>query len=155
VDPQLAAGAVYGTLLALGVIAAFSEEDRVRAGEVLGGVLATTIVYWLTHAYAQFVARRALTPEGPWTGQLRDGLRHELPILESAIPPALALLGGIVGLWSHRTGIDLALAVGIAELLGWGLALGRRAGQSWPLAAGTGALVAAMGIVLVGLKALV
>jgi hypothetical protein len=73
------------------LLAAESASSETYSETVLGVVLAL-LLFWLAHAYSEFVARRAeegerLTRAGIWWM-----LRWELPILIGALPPLVAVL---------------------------------------------------------------
>ena len=60
------ADAVYGTILVLAVVAALSEDDHAPAGAILGAALATSLVFWIVHVYAEVLSRRASGDGTAW-----------------------------------------------------------------------------------------
>jgi hypothetical protein len=79
----------------------------------------------------------------------------ELPMIAAAVLPALALWTYTVGLVTEDQAVDLALAVGVAQLFVWGLAVGRALGRGWIVALGVALVDVAMGLVIVGMKAFI
>ena len=110
-------------------------------------------VFWLAHAWAEVINRRV---EGPISvadvGAIALG---EAPMLLSVVVPGLLLgLHRAFGV-SSDVAIGLALAASLAQLFLWGLAVGRAAHGSWPIAVGVGLVDFAFGVVIVVLKAVV
>jgi hypothetical protein len=152
-EPSIAR-AIYGTILALAVVLAVSDDPDNGIGYVLGGLLATAIVFWLSHVYAEVLAEHVRSGTRSWSGDVRAALAREWPLVESAVPLAAGLLLGVVGLVSRDTAVNVAIGLGLAELFAWGFAVGRRLGQALPLAVLTGLANCALGAVLVALKGL-
>jgi hypothetical protein len=150
-------GGLYGTVLVLAVIAALTkgDHDDTSATVVLAGVLVTTIVFWLVHVYADTLAARVTEPERRWRDLALEHGRHDITIIEAAIPPALALLLGTVGVLSRGTAIWAAIVIGLLDLFAWGVLLGRALGYGPSRTAVIGLLNVALGGVMVALKVLV
>lgn len=153
-EPSLAR-AIYGAILALAVVLAVSDDPENGIVYVLGGLLATAVVFWLSHVYAEVLAEHVRPGTTRWGADIRAALAREWPLVQAAVPLAAGLLLGVVGLVSRDTAVNIAIAAGLAELFGWGLAVGRRLGQALPLAILTGVANCGLGAVLVILKGLV
>ncbi len=153
-EPSLAR-AVYGTILALAVVLAVADDPDNGIGFVLGGLLATAIIFWLAHVYAEVLAEHVRSRRTSWRADIRAAVVGEWPLVQAAVPLALGLALGVVGLLSRDAAVNVAIALGLAELFGWGLAVGRRLGQPLPLAVLTGIANCGLGAVLVALKGLV
>src|SRR5262245_50215203 len=146
------AGAVYGTILLLAVVAALSEDEEATSLAILGGVLATSLVFWVAHVYADVLSRRVAGEELPWRPLLMSAAYREWPLVEAAFAPALPLLLSAIGLLGRSAAVTLALAVGLIDLAGWGYVAGRTMRQS-RLKSLLSALVAvALGTMMVLLK---
>ena len=76
-------------------------------------------------------------------------------MLESAIGPLIALALADLGVWARGTAVTVALAISVAQLVGWGIVVGRRTFDSWPAALLSGAVDGLLGLALVVLKTLV
>jgi hypothetical protein len=144
-------GAIYGTIVASAVIAATAAGGK-SPGLILGATVATLLVFWLAHVYAEF---------------LDHGLRHgssDLKVLAAIMgqelsmlaAPALSilLLLGAVGLLDEELAVRLALWSGVVQLFGWGIDVGRRRGGAWPAALLAGLVNGAFGLVIVVLEVL-
>jgi hypothetical protein len=148
-------GGLYGTVLVLAVITALTKSGKAEASIQLGGVLVTSLVFWVVHIYADTLAARVRDPDRGWR-ELAIGFgRHELPILEAAIPPAIPLALGTVGILDREAASWAAIGFGLLALFGWGLLLGRALGQRGLRAVAVGLLNVAAGGLMVGLKVLV
>ena len=110
------AGAVYGTIVVLGVLAAGSDSASITAWELDVLMLATVLVLWVAHVYAHALAASlasGLRLDAPAIGSLA---RRELSIVLAAVGPALALLLGVFGVVSDSTAAWLAVGVGSLTL---------------------------------------
>lgn len=149
---QRLVGTVHGTVVAAGVLAvsgAGNELDALDAGVY---ALATVIVFWLAHGWAHALGLRAA---GRSDHGLLDGLRHQLPVLESVVPPLAALaLARILGATAENA-ISVAIWVCVGELALFGAGVARREGAPPHRIAMTAAGCAALGLTMVVLKAVV
>ncbi len=100
--------AVYGLISVSALLAAESATRETYAETVLG-VLLALLLFWLAHAYSEFVALRAEEGE-PLTGAgIRWMLHWELPILVGAAPPILAVLIA----WAVGAGLGTAITIAL------------------------------------------
>jgi hypothetical protein len=90
--------------------------------------------------------------QGSRRSRPRVHLRDEWPVVQSAAPPALALLLAALGVWSRDSGVTIALWLGVVALAGWGAFIGRRARYSWPATAVWAAFSGALGVAIIVLK---
>jgi hypothetical protein len=144
--------AVYGSLLVTALIAVQARSDLTEPFVALS-LFVTVGVFWAMEVWAELVAVRL---DGRVT--LRDGARvalAELPMIAAAVVPALVLWTHPLGLTTSQQAVDLALAVCVAQLFFWGLAVGKALGRGWIVALGVALVDVLMGLVIVGLKALV
>jgi hypothetical protein len=154
-DGSRPASAIYGTIVVLGVIAGVSEDADAGPAAVLGGVLVTALAFWAAHVYAEVLAARLADPERRWGEIMPRAAAGEWPIVEAALAPAVALVLGVIGVLSRDTAIDVAMALALADLFGWGVVIGRASGQSRAGVLLSGLLNVALGGVVVFLKVLV
>jgi hypothetical protein len=145
------AAAVYGSILVTALVAALDHEHATK-GALVGGVAATVGVFWLAHVWSGLVGQRAVEGGKFDWGAIRHIAAEEWPMIEAALLPLAALLLAWAGLWSTEVGIDIALGIGIAHLIGWGVVVGRRAYGTWFAAALTGIVDGALGIGIVVLE---
>ncbi|MEU6769888.1 hypothetical protein [Streptomyces sp. NPDC046759] len=146
-------GAVYGSMLAASVVIGAGGLGEFPRLELVLLLVLTGLVFWVGHVHAQlFGARLAQrAPDRPTVLRL---CREEWPIVEAAVPPALAvavspLLGLDVGgaIW-----LAVAVAVAVAGQVGWSAAGARQAGASRRLVAGTAAVNLLLGLAIISFK---
>lgn len=107
---------IYGVLAVATVIAAESTRRETYPKLVVASIV-VMILYWLAHSYSTYLGTR-FHHEGDWT--LREAVRaffHEVAILEGALLPVLALLGGWVAGASLEAGVTAALWCAGSELV--------------------------------------
>lgn len=149
---QRLSGTVIGTIVAAGVLAVSAADEQPDVLDAGLYCLATVFVFWLAHAWAHSLGRRAAND--PDHG-LVAGLRHELPVLESVVPPLAALaIASALG-DSDENAITIAAWVCVAELGLFGAGIARREGASGLRVASTAAGCAALGLAMIALKAVV
>jgi hypothetical protein len=154
-DGSRRAGAVYGTILVLSVIASVSEDADAGAASVLGAVLLTSFAFWIAHVYAESLTARIDHPRARWRELARRAVIREWPLLQAAFVPSVPLLLGVVGALSRATAIDIAIALALADLFAWGVAVGRALHQAPLRATLSGFVNVALGGVVVALKVVV
>jgi hypothetical protein len=144
--------AVYGSLLVTTLVAVQWNADAVP--ELVAFSLVISVgVFWLAHAWAEVVNRRIRGPitlsQGWWVA-----LGEATMLLAVIVPGVLLGLHRFAGV-STDLAIGLALAASLAQLFLWGLAVGRAAHVSWPVAIGLGLVDFGFGVAVVALKAVV
>ena len=145
-------GAVYGSLLAASVVVGASPHQVApRPVALIVLLLATGLVFWLAHVYAELFGDRmhgaALT-----FGEIRAVGAREWPIVEAAVPPAAAAAIAAVAGLSDSTVAWVALLVAIAGQLGWAIYAAAKAGASRQVIAISGLANLILGGLLVVLK---
>nr|WP_234308462.1 MULTISPECIES: hypothetical protein [unclassified Streptomyces] len=118
--------------------------------QLIGLLLGTGVVFWAAHVFARLFGARMMGRLS-W-GVIRRTSREERPIIEAAVPPALA---AAVSPWFGLgpQGIAwLALLVALAGQVGWATVAARRAGASRRLMAVAGIVNLLLGLVIVLLK---
>jgi hypothetical protein len=148
-------GFIYGTIIVLAVIVAGARAYEHEAGHIAGLVVATVLVFWLAHVYADAVAHAVALDQHLSLAELRLIARREASIVEAAVPPVAALLLGAFGIVSTKLAVWAAFGLGLVVLCAQGVTFARveRLGRLATLA-----VVAAnlgLGVALVGLKLLV
>ncbi|APU44428.1 MULTISPECIES: hypothetical protein [unclassified Streptomyces] len=143
-------GAVYGSLLAASVVVGAGTLGSFPRLQLIGLLLGTGVVFWAAHVFARLFGARMMGRLS-W-GVIRRTSREERPIIEAAVPPALA---AAVSPWFGLgpQGIAwLALLVALAGQVGWATVAARRAGASRRLMAVAGIVNLLLGLVIVLLK---
>jgi len=117
---------IYGTVLTIALIAAYSAEESLDPALIAAALLVTLGVFWLAHSQAELLAMRYAVGHALSRSEMRAELRHARPMVEAGLLPSGALLLGTIGLVSDDTSVTLALGIGVAQLAGWGIAIGAR-----------------------------
>jgi hypothetical protein len=144
--------AIYGSLLVTTLVAVQWKADAVP--ELIGLSLVIGVgVFWLAHVWAGIINRRVDGPiSAAEVGTIALG---EAPMLLAVVVPGLLLGLHLFAGVSVNLAIGLALAASLVQLFLWGLAVGRAAHESWPVAVGIGLVDFAFGLVIVVLKVFV
>lgn len=146
---------IYGLILITALVAGLSEDDHIDAWQILVSVTATTLVFWAAHVYAEVLSLQVAAGRRLSRRTLADAIESELPMVSAGVPAALALGLAALGFYSTDTGVELAIAFGVASLFAYGIVLGRREGAGrWQTLAGA-CVNGAFGLVIVALKAFV
>ena len=146
--------AVYGSFLIASVIGLAFEaghDERAMTFTAFGSM----VVFWLAHWWSEVVGAQ-ISAGGAF--RRRDALviaGEEWPLVEAALLPTLLLTLAWAGVWSRETGATLAMAAAVAQIVGWGLVAGRRAGGTWLRAGLFAAVEGALGVGLLLLERLV
>jgi hypothetical protein len=149
------AGAIYGSLLAASVVAGTSP-GRVAPSpwQLALLLLATGVVFWLAHVYAELFGGRRSHRATEWP-TIRHAAAQEWPIVEAVVPPAVVALAGMLLGMSDSTTAWLALSVAVAGQVGWAVAGALAAGAGRRAIVVSAVVNLALGLVLVVLKAVV
>jgi hypothetical protein len=149
------ADAIYGTILVLAVVGALSRDAEATVGAILGGALATSVVFWIVHVYAE-VLDLEVSGESPggWAA-VRAAAWQEFPLVQAALLPMVPLVLGTVGVLGRSAAVNLSLAIGFFALAAWGYHAGRTMQQSRLRAGLQAAGAAGLGLLMVLLKNLV
>ena len=145
------AAAVYGSIVAAALVAAFHEEHASPETTLLS-LLSTMAVFWLAHVWSAIVGERIHVGDEFANHRIGAIARAEWPLVESAFLPAVALLLGFAGAIGAAHSLDAALVACVLQLFGWGLVVGRRAYDHWWAALFSGLTNGVLGIVLVSLE---
>ena len=144
------AGAIYGTIVAMAVIAGTAADPG--HGKALWLTVATLFVFWLAHVYAQTLShhlRGARRLEWP---AVKAAMVEEWPLLEGPVPLLVVLALGELHVLEGRQAVRLALWFGVAELVTWGVLYARRQRWNWLPALVAGAVNGLLGVLIVLLE---
>jgi hypothetical protein len=146
-------GTVYGTILAMSVIAAAGATGAAKPWELAGFVASSAVVFWLAHVYASGLDQSIQSGRRVDLALLERVARHEAAIPLAAVPAVIALSLGALGVMRESRAIWLALGLGVATLgvQAWRYSQLEELGRSKTIAVVGWNL--ALGLVLVGLKA--
>ncbi len=152
--------AIYGLIMVAGLVVIVADKAE-ASWEILVKVAVTVVVFWVAHVFAGTVAHLSdeIGPEIPAVGHLESAFRysvaHSWEMLFAAAIALIPLAFGVVNLldddvaiWATMWVTVFALGVvGFAKVAMWSDALTHRLLG--------GASIAGLGVVLIGLKALV
>jgi hypothetical protein len=144
-------GGVYGSMLAASVVLGAGSLGSFPRIQLVLLLLLTGVVFWIAHVHAHLfgarLAQRSLDRRVVW-----QVCRGEWPIVKAAVPPAAAVaVSPLFGL-DVKGALWLALAVAVADQVGWSVAAAHRAGASRRLVAATASVNLLLGLLIVSLK---
>lgn len=150
--PRAVAGAIYGIVSVIAVIAGASHLDD-SAGRVLGFAVISSTVIWAVHVYASMLADSGSEVVG-WRSVLIAGVRHEIGIVEGVFVPLFILFLGAIGwvddgraiAWSMWSGVVLLVLIPLFWL--------RQTGRSWVRSLAASGACGLLGLGLTWMKVL-
>ena len=148
-------GAIEGTIIALAVVATIDASDSSSPLRAFWLLLATGTFFWIAHVYADLLASRIKGHHRMQREDVAHVLHREWPLLQASLLLAVPLALGVLGIVSGDAALDLAMAVGVTALVGWGVVFSRREGHGLAGVIGAASINAAVGLAIVGLKVLV
>lgn len=143
--------AVYATIVATAVIA--GTDDIVpewTSWQLLATLVSTLVVLLLAEVYSDVLGDPS--PDALRV-RLRRATEHRWPVLEPAVPLGIPLLLGGLGVISDEAAVSSALIVAVAFLGLGGAATARLRGRPWHRVAIAGVASAAIGMIVIILKA--
>jgi len=146
---------IYGLILAMSVIAVSAEHDRSDAGRVGAAVLVTALVFWLAHVYAHLLGFGVSEERRLTRAAFARGLRDHWSLVAVVVPLVLILVLGAIGVLPDQASIVAATIGGIVELAAAGGYAAIRRGAGPLETAVSATIAAALGLLIVLLKALV
>jgi hypothetical protein len=122
------ASAIYGTIVTAGLIAARGSHEA-RPWPLVLAVVATLLVFWVTHAYTDTIGGLITAGKADPAARpsLLHALREEAPILESGLFPIVVMLISHAFGASVGNAATIAVAAAALELFGWSALAARRA----------------------------
>ena len=147
------AGAIYGTIAAMAVIAGTASSDSHAKPLVL--TVATLSVFWLAHVYAQALSHHLRGVRRLQWSVVREAMIEERPLLEGPLPLLIVLAVGALGVIDNHLAIRVALWLGVAQLLTWGMLYARRQRWRWVTAVTAGVVNAVFGLLIVLLEVVI
>jgi hypothetical protein len=152
---QSIAGTVYGTIVVMATVAAGSHGADTEAWALAVAVAVTVVVLWIAHVYSHTIAESLHRGRRLDTAEFVALARRELAIPIAAVAPTAALVLAAVGALRVQTAGWIALGLGVATLgvQGARYAAVERLGPG--ATAVSIALNVCLGLVIVGLKALI
>ncbi|HZA82491.1 MAG TPA: hypothetical protein VFC13_13645 [Actinomycetes bacterium] len=147
------AGAIYGTIAAMAVIAGTAADPG--HGKALGLTIASLLVFWVAHVYAHALAHHLRGARRLDWSAVRAAMVEEWSLLQGPVPLLLLLALGELGVLEERQAVRLALWLGVVELVTWAVLYARRQRWPWLTALTAGAVNGLFGVVIVVLEVVV
>ena len=148
------AGSLYGLILVTSVLATFGPDED-RAGFIIAALLVTAVVFALAHAWAHALAAAAAERKPVDRHVLALGVRHEWPLVQSAVPASIVVALAAFDLYTVSTALWIATGVNVGLLFVWGAGLRQLAGGASRQILLAGLSSASLGLVLAGFKAII
>lgn len=148
------AGSLYGLILVTSVLATL-EQNEEQVGWMIVALIVTTAVFAVAHAWADALgaAGKARLPVD--RHHLAHGIRHEWPIVQSALPASIVLALAASDVLTVGTALWIATGVNVGLLFVWGAGLRQIAGGTQRQVLLAGLASATLGLLLVLLKVIV
>lgn len=147
-------GGVYGSMLAASVVIGAGTLGSFPRAELVALLLVTGLVFWVAHVHAQLFGAR-LTQHALDRRTVLHVCRDEWPIVNAAVPPAVAVaVSPLLGL-DVSGAAWLAVSVAVAGQVGWSVAAARRAGASRSLMAISASVNLVLGLLIILFKLVV
>ena len=146
------AGAVYGTIIATAVVAA-SAGPQPDSLHIVGLLIGTSAVFWLAHVYSRSVAAAMELGRRVTAAERARLAASEWPMLQSSFPLVVALIPGKLGWIEVSASLWLAVGVGVAALVVWGIRIGQLEGGGGLNVLRNAAVTGSFGLLIVLMKA--
>lgn len=154
-DRNTISGTVYGTIIVMSVLAAGAkayQHDLWRLVVLAGG---SVVVLWLAHVYSDALGESLKTGHRATLTELSSIARREYSIVGAAILPLVAVGLGAAGVLAQRTGVQLALWLGVVTLTAQGIRYAQLERLNWSATLVTVSLNLAIGLAIVALEVLI
>jgi hypothetical protein len=147
------AAGIYGAIITAAVLAASGNSLPTRA--LVVAVVVTLLVYWVAEEYAELLGEQVTGGHLPTWAYIRGALGGTWPMVTASYLPLLVLVLARVAGASASASSNAGLAAAIVLLTFHGWSAGRASRlHGWQLA-GTTAIAAGLGLVMIVLKDLV
>jgi len=145
-------GTIEGTIVATAVVAGMSESTTISPLRAFWLLLATGAFFWVAHVYADLLAGRIQGHHRMKRPDVIEVMSREWPLFQSTFVLAVPLALGALGVLSRDTALNVAVLVGVAALVGWGIVFARREGYRLPGIVGAATMNGTVGLIIIGFK---
>ncbi len=152
---QSIAGTVYGTIVVMATVTAGSHGESTEAWALAVAVAVTVLVLWLAHVYSHTLAESLEQRRRLDAAEFVALARREASIPLAAVLPIVSLLLAVVGVLQVQTAAWIALGLGVVTLAVQGARYAALERLGPGATAVSIALNVSLGLVIVGLKALI
>ncbi|MFI2185208.1 hypothetical protein [Streptomyces sioyaensis] len=148
-DPlqRLLFGGVYGSVLASALAGALGHEGSDPAYDA-AWVALSAVASAAAHGYAHSIAHMTEDDARVTVSAVRSMLT-EWPLVLAVLPTVAALLGAYARWWSEDGAVEVALAINLVALFGWGVWAARVAGRRWWASVRVGGVDVLIGLFIV------
>jgi hypothetical protein len=145
---EWASAGAYGTVL---VLAALMIVDASDISSGLGWELVTGVglATWLAHLYAEVVGDQLRQRATLGSKEIAKAMADGIPILLAAVPPAVMLFLGRVGVLDEDLALGASFAVAFLQLVGVGAFVGSAVSSGGPVAWAYAVATAGIGLAVV------
>ncbi|MEX2972202.1 hypothetical protein [Streptomyces sp. C184] len=126
---RLLFGGVYGSVLASALAGALGHEGS-DPGYDAAWVALSAVASAAAHGYAHSIAHMTEDDTRVTVSAVRS-MCTEWPLVLAVLPTVAALLGAYASWWSEDGAVEVALAINMVALFGWGTWAARVAGRGW------------------------
>jgi hypothetical protein len=151
---ERAARAVYGTIIALAVIATL-EGGSAPAGEIIAAVIGGVVAAQLAELYAGYLADVIRTHRHPDRARIREAAVDSLAGTLAALLPVAPFVLAAAGAIERETAFDIAFWAGLGVLGAYAVLANRLAGLRGMQNLVACLVVLGIGLALIALKTLV
>jgi hypothetical protein len=144
---------IYGAIIGLALVEAL-EKHPPPPGAAAATLVGSAIAVGLAEAYSEIVAADARTRRPADRRRIRHVARETCAVVFGAGFPAVFFVLAAVGVLAAATAFALAKWTGLGLIIGYGFLGARMSGSSVPVALAKGAIVGAIGGIVILLKAL-
>ena len=110
------------------------------------------MIFWVAHAWSEVLGERVAEGRLFEPARIKAITIDEWPLVEAGMLPAGLLALGWARTLLRHTACVLALAIAIAQLVGWGVLAGRRTQPTWRGALAVGVVDGVLGIAIVAIE---
>lgn len=145
---------IYGAIVGLALVVVLQDHPP-AAGEAVAAVAAAAVSVGLAELYSEVVAAEARARRPVPRQEVGRYARHAVPVVFGAGFPCVFFVLAAVGAMSLDAAFAWAKWSGLVLIGGYGFLAARLAGAHWLRAVLHGGAVATIGVVVIGVKALV
>jgi hypothetical protein len=142
---------IYG-MITIGTLLAAESATRETYPRTVAAVAIATLLYWLVHGYAHFIAQRLRESRPVELSELAHAMRDELAIVLGGAPPLIALAIAWLAGASLNTGVAAAIWVDVGVIFLIEIASGIRAEQRGRALVVQTVLGATLGVLIIVLR---
>lgn len=143
--------ATYGSVIYLSVVSILEADGPSHPSVAIGAVVTAATVLYVTHVFTALVPRVAKAGR-LHAADLTRALRHDVPLLLSAVVPVVPLLLATWDVISVEAAYRLSVRVTIGLLFALAVTLGRRDGLGWGRALVAGFVIIGVTFVVIWLE---